>query len=78
MTCVGLFNSQAHTAASHDLVIELRVRASIKALVNAYFNIYMSNRFLSSGFFFGQCKDIQNPLLFVRFLEKKNGYDAKK
>ena len=36
--------TQASTAASHDLAIELRVRASIKALVNAYSNIYMSTR----------------------------------
>ena len=33
--------TQASTAASHDLAIELRVRASIKALVNAYSNIYV-------------------------------------
>lgn len=33
--------TQASTTASHDLAIELRVRASIKALVNAYSNIYV-------------------------------------
>lgn len=69
--------TQASTAASHDLAIELRVRASIKALVNAYSNIYVRKASLSARFPFRRCKDSENPSLSVQFLGKKNEFDAK-
>ena len=56
---------------------ELRVRASIKALVNAYSNIYVRKASLSARFPFRRCKDSENPSLSVQFLEKKNEFDAK-
>ena len=49
--------TQASTAASHDLGVELRVQVSIKALVNAYSNIYVLQASLSNRFPFRHCKD---------------------
>lgn len=69
--------TQASTAASHDLAIELRVRASIKALVNAYSNMYVRKASLPARFPFRRCKDSENPSLSVQFLGKKNEFDAK-
>ena len=62
--------TQASTAASHDLAIELRVLVSLKALVNAYSNIYCPLVHQSARFPFGRCKNNKNKPLFVRFLEK--------
>ena len=69
--------TQASTAASHDLGVELRVQVSIKALVNAYSNIYVRKASLSARFPFRRCKDSENPSLSVQFLGKKNEFDAK-
>ena len=64
--------TQASTAASHDLGVELRVQVSIKALVNAYSNIYCPPVLLLGRFPFRRCKDNQNQPLFVRFLGKND------
>jgi hypothetical protein len=63
--------TQASTAASHDLAIELRVRASIKALVNAYSNIYVRQFFCQPDFLLDVAKIVKIRHYPYNFLEKR-------